>query len=154
VTASAPPLLETWLEPANSSCWSAVRHRRRNYSPERAYGNAKLENILFTKELHRRYHEQGISAAAFHPGLVATNFARDTTSWWRYTYHTPFKRLFTIAPAKGAVGLIWLAEGVPGTTWESGAYYQSNKPARSSPLADDPALAEQLWDRSEALLSV
>ena len=37
------------------------------YSQRVAYGNAKLENILFTFELHRRFHEQGISAVAFHP---------------------------------------------------------------------------------------
>jgi NAD(P)-dependent dehydrogenase (short-subunit alcohol dehydrogenase family) len=126
----------------------------RRYSPERAYGNTKLENILFTKELHRRYHEQGISAAAFHPGLVATNFAGDSTSWWRYAYHTPLRRLTTIAPARGALGLIWLAEGTPGVTWESGIYYDKNKPGRSSPLADDPVLARKLWDRSEALLGL
>jgi NAD(P)-dependent dehydrogenase (short-subunit alcohol dehydrogenase family) len=124
----------------------------RGYSPERAYGNGKLENILFTKELHRRYHEQGISAAAFHPGVVATNFAKDTTSWWRYAYHTPLARLTTITAAKGAVGLVWLAEGVSGVTWQSGTYYEKNKPARSAPQADDPGLAKQLWDRSEALL--
>jgi NAD(P)-dependent dehydrogenase (short-subunit alcohol dehydrogenase family) len=124
----------------------------RRYSPEKAYGDAKLENILFTKELHRRYHDQGISAAAFHPGLVATNFASDTTSWWRFFYHTPLKRFAVVAPEKGALGLIWLAEGSPGVTWESGTYYDRNKPARSSPQADDPELATQLWDRSEALL--
>jgi len=85
---------------------------------------------------------------------VATNFARDSTSWWRYAYHTPLARLTTITPAQGAVGLIWLAEGVPGTTWQSGTYYDKNKPARSSPHADDPEIARELWDRSEALLGL
>ncbi|HEX3514389.1 MAG TPA: SDR family NAD(P)-dependent oxidoreductase, partial [Trebonia sp.] len=28
----------------------------RDFTPQLAYGTAKLENILFTKELHRRYH--------------------------------------------------------------------------------------------------
>lgn len=49
----------------------------RAYSPEKAYGNAKLANILFTRELHRRYAKHGIAAAAFHPGTGATNFASD-----------------------------------------------------------------------------
>lgn len=31
----------------------------RGYRPLRAYGDAKLEMILFTKELHRRYHAAG-----------------------------------------------------------------------------------------------
>ncbi len=52
----------------------------RKYSPEKAYGDAKLANILFTKELHRRCHDQGISTAAFHPGNVATSFAKESTT--------------------------------------------------------------------------
>ena len=74
----------------------------RDYSPNKAYGDAKLANILFTRELHRRYHDQGISAAAFHPGNVATNFASDTTSWFRFMYHTPLKRLILTTPGKAA----------------------------------------------------
>ncbi len=156
LTASSAMVLQTSSIAARNASRFEIDdlQNEHRYSPERAYGNAKLENILFTKELHRRYHQQGISAAAFHPGLVATNFANDTTSWWRYTYHTPLQRLFTIPPARGALGLIWLAEGTPGVTWESGTYYDRNKPARSSPQADDPELARQLWDRSEALLGL
>lgn len=51
-----------------------------NYSPVRAYGAAVLENILFTKELDRRYHSRGISTAAFHPGNVATTFGTQSES--------------------------------------------------------------------------
>jgi NAD(P)-dependent dehydrogenase (short-subunit alcohol dehydrogenase family) len=126
----------------------------RDYSPNKAYGDAKLANILFTRELHRRYHGQGISAAAFHPGTVATNFASDTTSWFRFIYHTPVKRLLLTTAAKGAEPLVWLAEGTPGTTWQSGGYYDKNKPANSSDQAGDPQLAQQLWDRSAALLGL
>jgi NAD(P)-dependent dehydrogenase (short-subunit alcohol dehydrogenase family) len=126
----------------------------RDYSPNKAYGDAKLANILFTRELHRRYHDQGISAAAFHPGNVATNFASDTTSWFRFMYHTPLKRLILTTPGKGARTLVWLAEGTPGTTWQSGGYYDKNTPASSTGQADDPGLARQLWDRSAALLGL
>jgi NAD(P)-dependent dehydrogenase (short-subunit alcohol dehydrogenase family) len=157
LTASSAMVLQTSSIAARTASRFDIDdlQNERRYTPERAYGNAKLENILFSKELHRRYHAMGISAAAFHPGLVATNFAGDTTSWWRYTYHTPLlRRLTTIAPERGALGLIWLAEGTPGVTWESGSYYDRNKPARSSPVADDPELARELWDRSEALLGL
>jgi NAD(P)-dependent dehydrogenase (short-subunit alcohol dehydrogenase family) len=44
-----------------------------DFSAHRAYGTAKLENILFTTELHRRFHDQGLSAVAFHPGGVVRN---------------------------------------------------------------------------------
>jgi NAD(P)-dependent dehydrogenase (short-subunit alcohol dehydrogenase family) len=119
-----------------------------------AYGTVKLENILFTKELHRRYHDQGISSAAFHPGVVATGFAAESQSWLRHMYTNPIGRLFMTSPEKGADQMVWLAEGRPGEDWESGTYYEKRKPAtRNNPQALDDGLAEWLWERSEALLS-
>jgi NAD(P)-dependent dehydrogenase (short-subunit alcohol dehydrogenase family) len=53
------------------------------FTPTKAYGNSKLANILFTRGLHQHYSAQGLSAVAFHPGNVATNFAADTTSYLR-----------------------------------------------------------------------
>ena len=123
-----------------------------DYSPNKAYGDAKLANILFTKELHRRYHDQGISTAAFHPGNVATNFASDTTSWFRFIYHTPLKRFALITPDKGSEVLIWLADGTPGSTWESGEYYEKEKPAQSTDQANDADLALLLWKQSQTML--
>jgi len=125
------------------------------YSPDRAYGNGKLENILFTRELDRRYGDQGIAAAAFHPGVVGTNFASDTTHPMRFLYHTPVvKNLFTISPQRGARGLVWLAENTPGATWPSGEYFERNKPAKSNPQARDAALAVGLWDRSAEMVGL
>ena len=127
----------------------------RGYSPDRAYGNGKLENILFTRELDRRYGDRGIAAAAFHPGVVGTNFASDTTHPMRFLYHTPvIKNLFTISPEKGARGLIWLAENTPGVTWPTGEYFERNRVARSNPQAQDAALAVGLWDRSVELVGL
>jgi NAD(P)-dependent dehydrogenase (short-subunit alcohol dehydrogenase family) len=126
----------------------------RDFNPNVAYGTVKLENILFTKELHRRYHEQGISSAAFHPGVVATGFAAESHSWLRHMYTNPIGRLFMTSPEKGADQMVWLAEGRPGEDWESGTYYEKRKPARrSNPQALDDGLAEWLWERSETLLS-
>jgi NAD(P)-dependent dehydrogenase (short-subunit alcohol dehydrogenase family) len=119
-----------------------------NYTQRVAYGNAKLEDILFTKELHRRYHDQGISSAAFHPGNVASNFASETNSLMRYAYRSPLRRLYLISPAKGADTLVWLATTTPGTDWRSGEYYAKRKVARASDEANDNALAQQLWERS------
>ncbi len=124
------------------------------YSANRAYGNAKLANILFTAELHRRYHPQGLSAAAFHPGVVATNFSSDSTSLFRLVYRTPLRHLLLVDAATGATHLSWLAVGTPGEAWISGEYYERNKPARSSRQAGDPELARQLWEASVRLLGL
>ena len=118
------------------------------YTQRIAYGNAKLENILFTKELHRRCHDQGISTAAFHPGNVASNFANDTDSLMRYVYHTPLRRLILISPAKAADTLVWLANTTPGSDWQSGEYYYQRKIEKATDQACDPSLAMELWEQS------
>jgi NAD(P)-dependent dehydrogenase (short-subunit alcohol dehydrogenase family) len=125
----------------------------RDYSPRKAYGDSKLANILFTAELHRRFHPRGLTAAAFHPGVVATNFAAETTDSMRLLYRTPLRRL-TTSPAKGADTLVWLATAEPGRDWRSGGYYEKRRPARTSPQASDQALAAGLWERSAQLVGV
>lgn len=125
----------------------------RRFSANRAYGDSKLENILFTRELHRRYHAQGLSAAAFHPGVISTGFAGETTSIaMRLTYGNPISKLLLGSPATGADQLVWLASTAPGTEWKSGEYYEKRTPAkRVNPRANDLALAQRLWDRSAEL---
>lgn len=119
------------------------------YRPSRAYSNAKLANVLFTKELHRRYHNAGISTAAFHPGTVASNFSSESgLKAYALVYRTPLRNLLLTDVDRGCEGLVWLASTPPGAGWESGRYYAKNQPARIKKAADDPVLAEHLWERS------
>lgn len=126
---------------------------RTTYRPNKAYGNAKLANILFTRELHRRYSPAGISAAAFHPGGVATNFAADSTSPMRIVYTSVLKRAL-ISPEKGADTLVWLATTEPGTQWVSGEYYEKRRIAKANAQAADAGLARELWERSAAMVEL
>ena len=50
----------------------------RSYDPMRAYGQSKLANLLFTRELSRRFDAAGIPAlsAAAHPGSTRTELQR------------------------------------------------------------------------------
>jgi NAD(P)-dependent dehydrogenase (short-subunit alcohol dehydrogenase family) len=131
----------------------------RAYHPVHAYGASKLENILFTTELHRRFHADGLSAASFYPGNVVTNFASDTTSsvmrLVRFLATKPLlPHLMRLSTAdQGADQIVWLAEGTPGTDWQSGAYYYRRRAvAPRNPQAVDAELARGLWERSEELL--
>lgn len=125
------------------------------FTPHRAYGTAKLENILFTTELHRRYHAHGISAAAFHPGAVATTFAADSDSFMKHIYRSRVGRSLMLNPEKGAAQMVWLAESQPGVDWVSGTYYERRQPAkRNNPQALDSDLAHELWERSAQLLGL
>jgi NAD(P)-dependent dehydrogenase (short-subunit alcohol dehydrogenase family) len=127
----------------------------RDFTPQRAYGTAKLENILFTTELHARYHAEGLSAAAFHPGTVATSFATDSDSFMRRIYGSRLARMVMASPEKGARQMVRLAEGAPGSDWRSGVYYEGGKPAkRNNPQALDAEVARRLWDRSAQLVNV
>ena len=127
----------------------------RDYTPLLAYGTAKLANILFTRELHRRFHSQGISAAAFHPGVIASSFGSQTTGLFKHLTRSRILRAFLPKPEKGAGQLVWLAEGTPGVDWHSGTYYENYRPARkNNPQALDVERARQLWERSEQLLGL
>ncbi len=125
----------------------------RSYATNRAYGNAKLANILFTSELHRRYHSAGVSTAAFHPGGVASNFAADSSSLLRFAYKS-FLRRFMLTPEQGADTLVWLANATPGHDWVSGAYYAKRTLSKANKQAYDAGLARGLWQRSAAMVGI
>lgn len=125
----------------------------RRFSPNKAYGDAKLANVLFAKSLHTKFHADGLSAVAFHPGTVQTNFASDSSSIMRLLYRTPLKHLMLIGADKGGATLRWFIEGTPDETWFSGAYYDERQlTARVNPQVNDAAVAEALWQRSAALV--
>lgn len=123
----------------------------RNYSAFRAYGYAKLEDILFTRELQRRHGKQGICAVAFEPGVVRTNFASESTRFVKFCYHSPLKYLFTISPARSAKRLIRLAEGTPNEDFVSGETYSGEKPMKLKFQDPNGAAAKALWDACEKM---
>jgi NAD(P)-dependent dehydrogenase (short-subunit alcohol dehydrogenase family) len=125
------------------------------FTPIRAYNAAKLENTLFPKELHRRYYARGLTAAAFYPGNVRTNFGAETTSrLMKFLATNPVSRAVLLTtPEEGADQLVWLATARPQVDWQSGEYYVKRKSgARLNRLANDAELARGLWERSEQLL--
>jgi len=124
-------------------------------SPIRAYGDAKLANILFTAELQRR-HGSGVSAAAFHPGTVASNFAAETASRpMRLVYGNPLVRRLITTPARGAEQLVWLATTEGGVDWEKGGYYEKGRVARKvHPQTRSMDLASELWDVSARMVGL
>ncbi len=127
----------------------------RDFTPHRAYGTAKLENILFTTELHRRFHDQGLSSAAFHPGVVATSFGTESTSLLRPLYQNRIGKLVLATPERGAAQLVRFAQTEPGVGWQSGEYYERGRVARRvNPQARDADLARRLWDRTAELTGV
>lgn len=120
----------------------------KGYTPAKAYGNSKLANILFTKQLNKLYKNKGVSAVAFHPGTVATSFSKESSSlFMKIFYRSPLRRLL-VSPSKGADTLVWLAESIPNKDWELGGYYEKKRIARTAKEAQDEDLANELWEKS------
>ncbi|MCD5314953.1 SDR family NAD(P)-dependent oxidoreductase [Kineosporia babensis] len=125
-------------------------NNERKWSADKAYGDAKLANILFTRELHRRHHAQGLRTVSFHPGNVATNMGSDTSSPTRFLWQTWLGRQFLAKVEDGGKTLVRYIDGVG---WEPGEYYVVDKlPKKTSPQASDAHLAQELWSRTEKLL--
>jgi NAD(P)-dependent dehydrogenase (short-subunit alcohol dehydrogenase family) len=127
---------------------------RRFLTPMRAYGDSKLASVIFARGLHQRYNAEGLSAVAFHPGVIATNIASEKGLGLHYVYHSPLRRLLTPA-ARGGTNLAYFAAGVAGATWESGRYYSARRqPVKSNPQVWDQALCDAVWDRCSELLDL
>ena len=51
--------------------WEDVNFDK-DYEPRKVYGQSKLCNILFTRELAKRLDNTGVTVNALHPGVVMT----------------------------------------------------------------------------------
>lgn len=123
----------------------------RNYTPLKAYGYTKLEGILITRELHRRFGERGIHAVAFEPGIVRSNFASESVAFLRFCYRSPLKYLFTISPERSAERLTALATGVPGRDFVCGEIYSKQRIMKLKFRDPNGAAASRLWNACEQL---
>lgn len=123
----------------------------RRWSPWRAYGNAKLANVLFTRGLHRNHVLDGVHTAAFHPGAVATRFgAGGGASAW--VFGNKLSRRVLSTPEQGADTLVWLAQRTPPRDWVPGGYYAGRKPRTVNRQALDTGLVDAFWSRSAQLV--
>jgi NAD(P)-dependent dehydrogenase (short-subunit alcohol dehydrogenase family) len=114
----------------------------------RAYGQAKLANILFTYELAHRLADSGVTANALHPGFVASNFAKN--NGWVVRVAMRIVHLFAISPEQGAQTSLYLASS-PEVEGITGKYFVDCKPVPSSPASYNQDTAQRLWQVSEAL---
>jgi len=121
----------------------------RGYSPMRAYGQSKLANILFTRELARRLGSGGQTANCLHPGVIATNLMRTVPLVGRVAMSLATPLVLKTA-AEGAATQCYLATS-PAVASVTGAYYRDCNPAQPRPIAKDDALAARLWTTSEEI---
>ncbi|KAF7514144.1 hypothetical protein GJ744_004469 [Endocarpon pusillum] len=137
-----------------------VKTDMQDYNTLTRYGQSKLANLLFTRELAKRYPD--ITSVAIHPGVVGTNLANsftDSHRWLSYLM-VPLIKVATGKPSVGALNQTWACvapvtgrKGVGGGSErevKSGGYYVPvAKPDAGSKWANDAELAKKLWEWSE-----
>lgn len=124
--------------------WNAVTRKTRAITGYPEYCVSKLANVLFSAELARRVSGTGITTYSLHPGVVRSDA-------WRHMPQ-PVRWLYTrgmLTNEQGALTSVYCAssEEVAG---ETGLYYDDQRQKQPSALAQDAALAAELWERSEA----
>lgn len=117
----------------------------------RRYGQSKLANLLYARELARRY--PGIISASIHPGVVSTGLVGNQKFLDRaLIYVTTIGKM--LKPEEGAYNQVWAATTAKGNI-ENGAFYEPvGKSAhyKLGKTAKDDQLAERLWEWTQEAL--
>ncbi|KAI9716770.1 MAG: hypothetical protein M1812_005110 [Candelaria pacifica] len=120
--------------------------------PWARYGQSKLANILFTKELARRY--PSITSVAVHPGIIKTDLyvpTNESSMVMRYGMMV-FSGLFMKDVAEGAKNQLWAATSKDKGIVSGGYYDPIGKKSGGSNYAKDGELAKKLWEWTEGEL--
>lgn len=117
----------------------------------KSYGNSKLANVLFTRELARRLENTGVTANCLDPGLSMTTFAENSGfhSYFRFLLQLA-QSLFGRSPEHAAESHIMLSVD-PSVADVSGKYFRDCKEEQPSYFALDEKMARWLWDESAKL---
>ncbi len=127
------------------------------YHPERYYGNSKLANVLFARELQRRAAGTTVTSTAAHPGVAATRlFANPQGMGSRRLVRLlgPVVLPLVLQSARAGAEPVLYAASVA----EPGSYSGPQRfnewrghpgPARLSESAQDDVLAAALWEWSQ-----
>jgi len=114
-----------------------------DYSARRAYGQSKLANGLFARELARRLEGTRVTANVVHPGVVVTDIARNLPLWQALAFRALRPFLFK-SVAAGAATSCYVATH-PSLRNVSGCYFADCAPRAPRPNMLDEALAAKLW---------
>ncbi|MBP2334923.1 NAD(P)-dependent dehydrogenase (short-subunit alcohol dehydrogenase family) [Saccharothrix coeruleofusca] len=137
-----------------------LQWQRRPYRPFGAYGQTKLANLLFTRELQRRLDEAGspVLATAAHPGWAATGFTMTTGKRLLDRTLALATRLLAQTAEGGARPVLLATVGdVPGAGFCGPSRFGVRGPAALEELSGealDDGIARELWEVSERLTRV
>ena len=124
---------------------------QRFYGPEAFYGQSKLANLLFAKELSRRLRNRGVAVNAVDPGSArGTRLhryrARARRAWHALT--APFIKSQSQASSTAA-----LLAGSPSVTGLSGELWRDCRTTDGGSHFVDTKMAAELWRISEEIVT-
>lgn len=131
-----------------------------SYTPWNAYGNSKMANVVFARELNRRYSKHGVTAMSVHPGGIMTNLGRnlkvDIKVVMLMLRSYP---IFKSIPQGSATSVYAAISPEIDSLVLGGQYFQDGhvSPLLSQALEDfaaDEANGQKLWTTSEKLLGI
>ena len=121
---------------------------QRRYRGLNVYGQSKLCNLLFTRELARRIAGSGVTVNSLHPGGVATGLGWNN-GWWAVLVAKMLKPFLRTAE-QGADTAIYLTSA-PEVATVNGTYFYNRRKHQPSRAAQDDVAAHRLWEISEQL---
>jgi NAD(P)-dependent dehydrogenase (short-subunit alcohol dehydrogenase family) len=121
----------------------------RSYDNWQAYGRSKFANVLFAKQLARRFGGTGRTANAVHPGVIRTELQRHMPGFASAAMSAIAPLAFKTVE-QGAATQVYVATR-PELASSSGQYFADCNVAQARPDTDDVRLAEQLWEVSERI---
>ena len=120
--------------------------KKRKFSGFRSYGDSKLMNLMFARELNRRFETKGVVANALHPGLIATELARDQSL--PFMFMGIFMLPFMKSVPQGAATTLYVATS-PEYEHRGGLFFSDCQEKKAlHKLALDDRIGTDLWQRS------
>lgn len=123
-----------------------------SYHPWKNYGQSKLANLLFAKELQRRFSNSSLTAYAVHPGVIRTNLARHMGFAVNMSLRVA-SPLFLKTVAQGAATSVFAAIHHKALPY-AGEYLADCNPAATRSEANDPEMAARLWTVTENIVAM
>ena len=121
------------------------------------YGQSKLANLLFAKELAIRIEDTGIKVYALHPGVIMTELSRHIEERMPKLltfFAMPLARFFFKTPFHGAQTTLYctLDDSIAN---ESGIYYSDcAHGVINTEHGKDMKMAKKLWEVSEKMVGL
>jgi len=154
--ASAPSrvvVVSSGLHHKGNTDWNL---NEKKFSTMLAYGQSKLANVYFAKELDRQLEEEAkakgwkerVTVYSLHPGVIHTELGRDYG--FLYSIYSFFGRPWLKSSAQGAATTLYCALE-PSLQSKGGGYYQDCAFKHPSRLAQDGNVAKQLWLESQQM---